>query len=78
MQGMKFGFGNSSHLFWTCKQAREMWESSKLVMPFTSNQVCSFKDLLLSLCMEVEFYAATNAKSDVRSPSIQLVRWLPP
>ena len=45
---------NSSHFFWTCKRARELWESSKLVMPFTAEQFCSFKDLLWSLCMEVE------------------------
>lgn len=45
---------NSSHLFWTCKRARETWESSKLVMPFTAEQNCSFKDILWSLCMEVK------------------------
>ena len=36
------------------KWARESWESSKLVMPFTAKQNFSFKDLLWSLCMEVE------------------------
>ncbi|XP_030936394.1 uncharacterized protein LOC115961575 [Quercus lobata] len=113
----------SNHLFWTCKRAREMWESSKLVMQFTAEQNCSFKDLLWSLCMEVEsspelvakmvtrawvlwgnrnemhkggkrksglelvrwatqyleeYYATTIVEPDVRPPSIQPVRWLPP
>ena len=26
---------NSNHLFWTCKRARDLWECSKLVLPFT-------------------------------------------
>ena len=25
---------NSNHCFWTCKFARELWESSKLALPF--------------------------------------------
>ena len=53
---------NSNHLFWTCKRARELWECSKLVLPFTSDQVFSFKDMLWSLCMEVESALKVVAK----------------
>ena len=45
-----------------CKQARESWESSKLVMPFTAEHNCSFKDLLWSLCIKVESSSKLVAK----------------
>ena len=44
----------SNHLFWTCKRARELWECSKLVLPFTPDQSCSFKDMLWCLLVEME------------------------
>lgn len=53
---------NSNHLFWTCKRACELWECSKLVLPFISDLVCSLKDMLWSLCMEVESASEVVAK----------------
>ena len=53
---------SSNHLFWTCKRARELWECLKLVLRFTSDQVCYFKDMLWNLCMEVESAPKVVAK----------------
>ena len=52
----------SNHLFWTCKRAREVWECSKLVLPFTPDQSCSFKDMLWCLLVERESSSEMIAK----------------
>ena len=50
--GYKLALENSNHCFWTCKFAREMWESSKLALPFEPDRYCNFKDLMWVLLMK--------------------------
>ena len=50
--GCKLALENSNHYFWTCKFAREIWESSKLALPLEPDRDCSFKDLMWVLLME--------------------------
>nr|XP_023881644.1 uncharacterized protein LOC111994020 [Quercus suber] len=37
------------HLLWFCKHAREIWESSKLVLPFVIDQSWTFLDIIQCL-----------------------------
>nr|POE88885.1 hypothetical protein CFP56_47438 [Quercus suber] len=53
---------NSNHCFWTCKFACEMWESSKLALPFEPDRDCSFKDLMWVLFMEEDSTPEKAAK----------------
>lgn len=60
--GCNLASENSSHCFWTCYHACEMWECSKLVLPFSPDQDYTFKDLLWSLLMEGESSSEKIAK----------------
>ena len=60
--GCKLASENLNHYFWTYKFACEMWESSKLAMPFKPNQDCSFKDLIWVLLMEEDCTPEKAAK----------------
>ncbi|XP_065625165.1 uncharacterized protein LOC136065614 [Quercus suber] len=60
--GCKLALENSNHCFWTCKFACEMWESSKLALPFEPDRDCSFKDLMWVLLMEEDSTPEKAAK----------------
>ncbi|XP_030945884.1 uncharacterized protein LOC115970385 [Quercus lobata] len=60
--GCKLASENSNHCFWTCKFAREMWESSKLALPFEPDRDCSFKDIMWGLLMEEDSTSEMVAK----------------
>nr|XP_023870298.1 uncharacterized protein LOC111982908 [Quercus suber] len=60
--GCKLALENSNHCFWTCKFACEMWESSKLALPFEPDRDCSFKDLMWVLFMEEDSTPEKAAK----------------
>ncbi|XP_075646901.1 uncharacterized protein LOC142617826 [Castanea sativa] len=62
----------SSHLFWFCEKAKEVWSHSKLGLPFQTRSTWSFVDIVWQL-----EYSAANEVAQPLNPSVA-VKWHPP